>query len=114
MVRRRAGELALVNGRSKRNILDSDLEEARRELLGQQRLTPTPSAAEQIPDTEPWDPVPGSVGRQAPKVPPADEQTFATKLVEEGVEDAEQDQMVRATRQSLKRERLSSKRPRKR
>ena len=33
-----------------------------------------------------------------------DEQTFAEKLVEEGVEDAEQDQMVKATEASLKRD----------
>jgi hypothetical protein len=48
--------------------------------------------------------MPGSQGHQVENVPPADEQTFAEKLVAEGVEDAEQDQMVRATRQSLRRD----------
>ena len=33
-------------------------------------------------------------------VPAPDEQTFAEKLVEEGVEDAEQDQMSEAARES--------------
>lgn len=106
MVRHRAAELALINGRSKRNILDSDLEQARRELLGQEHLAPSPTAAEQLPEEERWDPERGSVGHEAPKVPAPDEQTVAEKLVEEGVQDAEHDQMVQATRESLKKERL--------
>ena len=37
----------------------------------------------------------------------SDEQTFAEKLVDEGVEDAEQDTMVKGTRQSQHRDRRS-------
>jgi len=105
MVRKRAAELAVINGRSEKNILDSDLEEARRELTGEEGLVPESPPTEQLPESERWEPVAGSAGRAAPKVPAPDEQTFAEKLVEEGVEDAEQDQMLRATRESLKRER---------
>ena len=104
MVRRRARELALINGRSSRQVLDSDLRQARRELTGEEGLTPQASAAEQLPEESRWEPVPESVGHKAPTMPASDEQTFAEKLVEEGVEDAEQDQMVKATRQSLERE----------
>jgi hypothetical protein len=108
MVRERAGELALINGRSRNNILSSDLEQARRELTGTAGPDAAPAKLEQIPEDERWDPVPGSVGQQAPTVPAPDEQTVAEKLVEEGIDDAEQDQMVRATRESLEREKPAS------
>ena len=103
MVRQRAGELAIINGRSAKQVLDSDLEQARRELTGAERLNPPPTPAEELPEENRWEAVPESVGQKAPTVPAPDEQTFAEKLVEEGVEDAEQDQMVKATKASLKR-----------
>src|SRR2546426_7770623 len=104
MVRQRAGELAVINGRPADKVLDSDLEQARRELTGEERLAPQQTKAEQLAEDRRWEPVPESAGSKAPTVPTPDEQTFAEKLVEEGVEDAEQDQMKRATRESLKRE----------
>ena len=103
MVRKRAAELALINGRSEHQILDSDWAQAYRELTGVERLVPQPPLEEQLPEGS-RSGMPGSQGHQVENVPPADEQTFAEKLVEEGVEDAEQDQMVRATRQSLRRD----------
>jgi hypothetical protein len=102
MVQKRARELALISGRQ--NVLDSDTEQARRELLGEERLNPPPTRAESLPEDQRWDPVPASTGEKTPVTPPPDEQTFAERLVEEGVEDAEQDQMVKATKQSIKRE----------
>ncbi len=106
MVRRRARELAVISGRAPDQVLDFDLDQARRELTGEERLVPEPSAAEQLPEGDRWESVAESVGHKPPTVPASDEQTFAEKLVEEGVEDAEQDQMVRATRESLRREKL--------
>jgi len=104
MVRKRAAELAIINGRSSHDVLDSDLDEARRELTGKQRLTPEQEPAEELDEGERWDPVPGSTGSSAPTVPAPDEQTFAEKLVEEGVEDAEQEQMLEGTRESIERD----------
>jgi hypothetical protein len=104
MVRRRAAELALINGRPAGQVLDSDLDEARRELTGHSGLVPPPTAAEELPE-EDREPIPKSVGRKAPSVQATDEQTFAQKLVEEGVEDAEQDQMVEGTRRRQKEDR---------
>lgn len=104
MIRDRASELAVINGRSKHNILDSDLEQARRELQGDERLTSETSAEEQIPADERWENNTGSEGTRAETVPAPDEQTFAEKLVEEGVADAEHDQEVQATRASLRRD----------
>ena len=105
MVEKRARELAVINGRSENRVLDSDREQARRELLGKERLVPSASQAEQVPEDQRWDPVPGSSGGTGePTVAPHDEQTDAEHLVEEGVADAEHDQMNRATRESLKRD----------
>jgi|1185.fasta_scaffold27231_1 hypothetical protein len=103
MVRQRARELALINGRNEDQVLSSDIEEARRELTGAERLVPEPTAAERIPEEERWDPNPGTTGQKVPPVAAPDEQTFAEKLVEEGVDEAEQDQMVQASREGRKR-----------
>ncbi len=105
MVHKRAEELALIKGRSRHQVLDSDLEEARRELTSEQGLQREPTAAEKVPEDDRWGTTAESAGKQAPTVPAADEQTFAEKLVEEGVEEAEHEQMVEATRESLRRER---------
>ncbi|HZR16298.1 MAG TPA: hypothetical protein VFE51_03140 [Verrucomicrobiae bacterium] len=107
MVRKRAAELALINGRPPGQVLDSDLREARRELTGAERLVPEPTPAEELTEDQRWEPVPESSGQEAPTVPAPDEQTFAEKLVEEGVEDAEQDTMVQGTKKSQHRDRRS-------
>jgi hypothetical protein len=107
MVRQRAAELALVNGRIPGQIFDSDLIEARRELTGAETLVPEPTPEEELTEEQRWQPVPESTGTKAPSTVAADEQTFAEELVEEGLEDAEQDSMVEGTRQSQRRDRLS-------
>jgi hypothetical protein len=104
MVWQRAREIALINGRTPQNVLDSDVDEARRELTGEERLAPQQTKAEELAEDKRWDAVPESTGKRAPQVPASDEQTFAEKLVQEGVSEAEHDQMVQATRESLKRE----------
>jgi hypothetical protein len=107
MVEKRAREIAVINGRSENKVLDSDREQARRELSGEERLNPSRSKAELVPEDERWDPVHGSVGGKGqPTVSPHDEQTDAEKLFEEGVGEAEHDQMNQATRESLKRDKL--------
>jgi len=107
MVRRRAAEIAVINGRTEHNVLDLDLEQARRELTGEEGLNPSPTAAEKLEEGERWPAVAESKGHQAPNVPAPDEQTFAEKLVEEGVADAEHEQEVEATRESLRRDKES-------
>jgi hypothetical protein len=102
MVHKRAREIALINGRE--HMLDSDFLQAKRELTHEEHLTPEPGTMEKLPEDMRWEPVGESVGKEGPKIPAADEQTFAEKLVEEGVEDAEHDQMTRATRESLRRD----------
>jgi len=104
MVMQRAREIAVINGRSQRNVLSSDVEEAQRELQGEDEMKPSPTAGESLPESKRWDPVPGSEGHEVPTVPVEDEQTFAEKLYDEGVADAEHDQEIEATREEIKRE----------
>jgi hypothetical protein len=99
MIRHRAAVIAVINGRDENKVLDVDMEQARRELLGEERLNTVPTAGENLPESKRWDPVPGTPGRKAPTVPVPDEQTFAEALVEEGVADAELDQQVEAVRE---------------
>ena len=104
MVRQRARELALINGRTENQVIESDLTQARRELTGEEGLNPEPTEAEALTEDQRWEPVPESTGHQMPTVPPPDEQTFAEKLVEEGIQEAEHDQMTAAARAALKRD----------
>jgi hypothetical protein len=104
MVMKRAREIAVINGRSQNNVLDSDIEQARRELEGEDEMKPAPTAGENLPEDKRWDPVPGTEGRRAPTVPAPDEQTFAEKVYDEGVADAEHDQEIQATRDQARRD----------
>jgi len=102
MIRSRAEEIAVINGRSKRNVLSADIEQATREL--RDGATTESTKAENVPEADRWAPEGGSPGRKAETLSASDEQTFAERLVEEGVADAEHDQEVQATKDSLQRE----------
>lgn len=104
MVLQRARELAVINGRLEHQVLDSDIRQARHELTGRERLDPPLTKAEELPEDRRWEPVPISYGTKTPAIPPSDEQSAVEKLVEEGVEDAEKDLALRATRQRARRE----------
>jgi len=96
MVVKRARELAVINGRSEDEMLQGDFDQAKRELTGRGELAEEQEA--------PRETVRGTRGSQARTVAPHDEQSDAQKLVEEGVADAEHDQMIEATRDSIKRD----------
>jgi hypothetical protein len=102
MVRKRAVELALINGRSAREVSESDWEQAKRELTGRPDEDPKEAVLESAPESERWDQVPGSTGDKVPGAPSEDEdeegRSDNERLVEEGVEGAEHDQMRQASR----------------
>jgi hypothetical protein len=100
MVRERAREIAIINGRSTDHISPADFAQAKRELTGHDDPE---SAEEKLPTWEHWDPVPGTVGHAAPLVSPHDEQTDSEKLIEEGISEAEHEHMVEGTKESLRR-----------
>jgi hypothetical protein len=101
MVRERAVELAVIDGRSAQEVSKTDLEQARRELTGEPVMDSKQDVLESAPESERWDPLPGSIGHKAPVNPSEDEddegRSDNERLVEEGVAGAEQDQMRQAS-----------------
>jgi hypothetical protein len=102
MVTERAREIALINRRPDDKPTPEDWQEAKRELTeGRSGHDPL----EDLPVSKRWDPVPGTAPRRADNMPADDEQTVAETLVESGVEEAEHEQMVEGTRESVRRDR---------
>jgi hypothetical protein len=105
MVRERAVELAVINGRSANEASKSDWEQAKRELAGEPDTDPKEALLESAPESERWDSVPGSTGYKVPVAASEDEddegRSDNERLVEEGIKGAEHDQMRQA---SLKRD----------
>jgi|SRR5579862_1483726 len=97
MVQQRAVELAVINGRSAREVSTSDWEQAKLELTGNSGRDPKDALLESAPESERWDPVAGSTGRQVPTALGEDEDAEGRsdneRLVDEGMAEAEKDQM---------------------
>ena len=97
MVKQRASEIAVINGRTDGRIQESDWEEARRELTGAVEADPTAG-------TEGWSSTIGGRGKVAPESPGEDTDqeghSTSAQLVELGLQEAEHDTMLRASRRS--------------
>jgi hypothetical protein len=102
MVRQRGAELAATDDRSAPGGSKSECEQARRELMGEPDTDQKDAVLESAPESERWDPVPGSTGHKVPTAPSEDEddegRSDNERLVEEGIAEAEQDHMVQAAR----------------
>jgi hypothetical protein len=100
MVEARARELALINGHGSSGPTEADYQQAKRELTGEEEIDPQEENVESLPESEDWDPVLGSTGRQAAESLGEDEdaegRSEAAQMFEEGVNEAEHDQMRRA------------------
>ena len=117
MVRERAVELAVINGRSARDVSKSDWEQAKRELTGEPEMDLKAALLEAAPESERWNPVSGSTGHKVPAAPGEDEdeagRSDQERLVEEGIAGAEHDQMRQASRQQGEARPVSASRPEK-
>lgn len=106
MVRKRAMELAVLDGRPAQDVSNSDWQQAKRELTGGSDADPKELILESAPESERWNPVPGSTGHKVPVATGEDEdeegRSDNEKLVEEGVAEAGLDQSFQATRQAAK------------
>ncbi len=95
MVRERAIELAIANGRSAKEVSRSDWDQAKQELTGKPDADPKETLLESAPESERWDPLPGSTGGKVPVAPSEDEddegRSDNERLVEEGMTEAEED-----------------------
>jgi hypothetical protein len=107
MVRERAAELALINGRDAKDASKTDWEQAKRELTGGSILDPEETLLEQAPESERWDPLSGSNG-QIVTVPSTDDgednegTSIGERLINEGVNEAEHNLMLQAARAARK------------
>jgi len=108
MVETRARELAVIAGRDSRNPTQVDYEQAKRELTGEPEIDAQEAALESVPESEGWDPVPGSTGHRAVESVDEDEdsegRSQSAQLVEEGINEAEHDQMLQAAREAQRRD----------
>ena len=95
MVRDRAIELAIIDGRSAHEATKADWEQAMRQLTGNSQISPNDSALETAAEAERWDPVHGSTGTKLPVAPGEDEDAEGRsdneRLVDEGIAGAEHD-----------------------
>jgi hypothetical protein len=100
MIEARARELARINGHDPSKPTEADYQQAKRELTGEEEIDPQEENLESVPESEGWDPVPGSTGRQAADSLGEDEdaegRSEAAQMYEEGIDEAEHDQMLRA------------------
>src|ERR1700730_16739351 len=100
MVEAGARELAVINSHGSSRPTKADYQQAKRELTGEEEIDLQEENLESVPESEGWDPVPGSSGRQAADSPGEDEdaegRSEAAQMYEEGVNEAEHDQMLRA------------------
>src|SRR6267142_4063974 len=99
MVEARARELAVINGHGSSGPTKADYQQAKRELTGVEEIDLQEENVESVPESEGWDPVPGSSGRQAAESLGEDEdaegRSEAAQMYEEGIDEAEHDQMLR-------------------
>lgn len=100
MIKDRAIEIAWVNGRGANELKPSDYVEANRTLTGQPDADPKEAILEAAPESERWDPVPGSTGGKVEVAAGEDEdeegRSDNEKLVEEGASGAEADHRLQA------------------
>ena len=106
LVRERAVELAVINGRSAHETSKSDWEQAQRELTGDSDTGPNEEVLESAPEFKRWDPVPGATGHKVPVASSDDEddegRSDNERLVDEGIAGAEHDQTRQAARAAAK------------
>ena len=102
MIEARAQELAAINGHPSSEPSEADYQQAKRELTGESEMDPQEESSDSIPESADWDPVPGSTGRQAAESLGEDEdaegRSESAQMFEEGVSEAEHDQMRQASR----------------
>jgi hypothetical protein len=102
MVHQRASELAQIEGRNPLSISQADYEQAKRELTGESDIDRQEAILDSLPESERWDPVPGSTGHETPGAQSEDMddegKSESEQLVEQGVEEAEHDQMLQAAK----------------
>lgn len=103
MIRERAVEIAQINGRSAHSVSKNDWEDAKAELSYDTGPESRESALELVESSTPWDPNYGSSGFKTlvsgGEDSDSDSEGRSTQeqLMDEGIADAEHDQMLQAS-----------------
>ncbi len=109
MLHQRAAELALIAGRGSPAVLQSDYEQAKRELTGESDTDRQDAVLDALPESKRWDPVPGSAGSETPGAQSEDMddegRSEGEQIVLQGVEEANHDLMLQAARAAAKSDR---------
>lgn len=107
MVEARARGLAAITGRVPPQPSQVDCERTKRGLTGQPDIDVQEAALELMPESERWDPARGSTGRHTPEPfgedEDSEERSESAQLVEEGIKEAEHDQMLQAAQKRTQR-----------
>jgi hypothetical protein len=107
MLRARAAELAILDGHLSHDATVSHFAQAKRELTGVPDMDPKDAVLESAPESERWDPVPGSAGHKVPVASSEDEdeegRSNNERLVEGGIAEAELEQSRQAVKAAPKR-----------
>jgi hypothetical protein len=105
MVSARAAELAVVDGRLPADATMSDYVQAKLELTGETDEFSKEAVLESAPESERWNPLPGSIGHKVLTAPGEDEdedgRSDNERLVGEGIAEAELDKARQASRTDL-------------
>jgi hypothetical protein len=108
MVKERAIELAITDDRTAQEVSPADWQQAKQELSGRPALDPKAAMLESAPESERWDPVPGSTGEKVPVAAGEDEddegRSDNEKLVDEGMAEAQLDHNLQAAKDALKKD----------
>ena len=108
MVHTRAAELAVIDGLLSSAATIAHFAQAKRELTGVPDEYPKDAILESAPESERWDPVPGSSGHKARVAPSEDEddegRSDNERLVEGGIAEAEIERSSQATRAAAKKD----------
>jgi hypothetical protein len=103
MVTERAVEIAVISGHSQEEVTENDWAQAKRELTGEPEMDPNDSVLEAAPESDRWNPLPGTTGGKTAAAFGDDEdedgRSDSARLVEEGMKEAEHDQMLQAARE---------------
>ena len=106
MVREQAAEFAIIDCHLLGDATKSHFAQAKRELTGVPDTDPKNAILEAAPESERWDPVPGSTGHKVRTAPSEDEddegRSDNERLVEGGIAEAELEQSLQATRAAAK------------
>lgn len=108
MVHARAAELAVIDGLLSSTATNSHFAQAKRELTGVPDMDPKDAILESAPESERWDPLPGSTGHKIRVAPSEDEdeegRSDNERLVEGGIAEAEIERSFQATKAAAKKD----------